>query len=79
MKGMSGEEMYKAVRDGVYGAIWQMITNATDDPCQDFYYTIGKAVEKAVDSAVGSVDLEAAFERAIAAKLDKPKDETDEG
>ena len=29
------EELLAAIRDGVYDAMWQMITNATSMPCND--------------------------------------------
>ena len=34
---VTAEQFLRAVRDGVSDAMWQMMTNATDMPCHDFY------------------------------------------
>jgi hypothetical protein len=41
------ERIYQSIEEGVYRAMWQMITNATDMPCADFYDSIKIAAEKA--------------------------------
>jgi hypothetical protein len=41
-------EMKHAVTTGVENAMWQMITNATQMPCRDFFDTVGDAVERAM-------------------------------
>ena len=43
------DKVYAAISDGVEKAIWRMITNATDAPCQDFYTTVEKAVRQAFE------------------------------
>jgi len=43
------EKVYEAIAEGVERAIWRMITNATDMPCQDFYDTIEKAAKEAFE------------------------------
>jgi hypothetical protein len=40
---------YDAIAEGVYRAMWEMITNATDAPCADFYATIERAAEAACE------------------------------
>lgn len=46
------EEILQAIEDGVERAMWQMITNATSMPCQDFYDTIKEAAEKSFSGIV---------------------------
>lgn len=48
----SAEQIVEAIRDGVRAAMWQMITNATDMPCADFYDTIEKAVRQAAEDVL---------------------------
>lgn len=43
------EKVYEAISKGVENAMWQMITNATSAPCQDFYATIEKAAKEAFE------------------------------
>lgn len=43
------ERIYQEIYRGVYDAMWQMMTNATDTPCKDFYSTIEDAVRNALD------------------------------
>ena len=45
------EKVYEAISKGVENAIWKMITNATDAPCEDFYATVEKATKEAFQSA----------------------------
>ena len=45
---MSNKDIYDAIRQGVNDAFWQMITDATDAPCADFYDTIREAVKEAI-------------------------------
>jgi len=42
-------KVYAAIADGVERAIWQMINNATETPCRDFYDTIEKAARAAFE------------------------------
>lgn len=44
---LNEEEIYKAIKDGVYEAMWQLFTNATDMPCSDFYNYIKEGVKEA--------------------------------
>ncbi len=46
---LEAEKVYEAIAEGVERAIWRMITNATDMPCQDFYDTIHKAAKEAFE------------------------------
>jgi hypothetical protein len=48
---MDEDRFYEAVADGVERAMWRMITNATQMPCEDFYDTIKEAAEKALIAA----------------------------
>jgi hypothetical protein len=41
-------KVYEAIAEGVDRAMWRMITNATDMPCQDFYDTLEKAAKAAI-------------------------------
>jgi hypothetical protein len=41
------EEFLEAVRQGVYDAVWDAITDATLRPCRNLFETIGAAVERA--------------------------------
>lgn len=47
LENLDASEVYAAISDGVYRAIWQMITNSTDMPCNDFYDTIKDAAKAA--------------------------------
>jgi hypothetical protein len=49
---LSKEELMEAIADGVERAMWQMITNATQAPCHDFFDTIGDAVERAMTKQI---------------------------
>jgi hypothetical protein len=42
------EELLNAIREGVYDAMWQMITNATSMPCHDFFDQVREGVENAM-------------------------------
>jgi hypothetical protein len=46
--------VYRAIYEGVYDAMWQMITNATMMPCSDFF----AAIEKAAENAFSKLALE---------------------
>ncbi len=41
------DKIYHAIGQGVHDAIWDMITNATQMPCADFYDTIKEAAREA--------------------------------
>lgn len=43
------EEFMNKIQEGVHSAIWQIATNATSAPCSDFYDSIQKGVEKAME------------------------------
>jgi hypothetical protein len=45
---LTKQEMMEAITLGVYRAFWQMITNATDMPCDDFYAAVQNGVQKAM-------------------------------
>jgi hypothetical protein len=49
---VSKQELLDAIRDGVSDAMWQMITNATSEPCADFYETVRDGVETAISKAM---------------------------
>ena len=49
--------VYEQIHTGVQDALWQMITNATQMPCHDFYDSIKDAVKKAVAQAIDKGDL----------------------
>jgi biotin operon repressor len=42
------DELLGAIREGVYEAMWQMITNATSMPCHDFFDHVREGVENAM-------------------------------
>lgn len=46
---MNSLQFQEAIKEGVQSAIWQVATNATDMPCADFYDSIQKGVEKAME------------------------------
>ena len=46
------EQFLEAVRQGVYDAVWQMITNNTDMPCADFYDTVKEAVKEGIQEGI---------------------------
>lgn len=41
------DRYYEAIAEGVYRAMWQMITNNTSSPCADFFFHIERAAETA--------------------------------
>ena len=41
------EQVYEAITEGVYRAIWRLATHATDMPCKDFYDSIKDGVKEA--------------------------------
>lgn len=45
---IDGRPVVDAFSKGTKDAIWQMITNATDTPCQDFYDAVTKGVKEAI-------------------------------
>jgi hypothetical protein len=45
---LNPEKIYEAIRQGTYDAIWQMINNATDAPCADFFDSIKEGARLAV-------------------------------
>jgi hypothetical protein len=47
-KDIPHEIVHDAIRQGVRGAIWNMITNNTQMPCADFYDAIKDGVESAM-------------------------------
>lgn len=49
--GLDAERIYEAISEGVYRAMWQVITNATSMPCHDFYYAIKEAAQTAFENA----------------------------
>jgi hypothetical protein len=50
--GITTEQFLEAVRQGVYDAVWQMITNNTDMPCADFYDTVKEAVKEGTQEGI---------------------------
>ena len=44
---MEDDKFYEAIAEGVRRAVWDIATNATDAPCQDFYEYIQKGVKEA--------------------------------
>jgi hypothetical protein len=46
---VTADRIVGAIRDGVREAMWQMITNATDAPCHDFYTMVKMGVEEAME------------------------------
>ena len=45
---VTSEQLLQAVRDGVCDAMWQMMTNATPMPCNDFYDTVKDGIKEAM-------------------------------
>lgn len=45
---IDSDKFYDAISVGVQGAIWQMITNATDAPTADFFETVKEGVKEAM-------------------------------
>jgi len=43
------DDIKEAIYRGVYDAMWQMITGATDMPCHDFYDTIKDAIKESIE------------------------------
>jgi len=41
------DKFYEAIAEGTHRAFWQLMTNATSMPCNDFYATIERAAEAA--------------------------------
>lgn len=52
---LTKEELLGAIRDGVYEAMWQMITNATSMPCNDFYDTVKAGIAEGIAAAAERV------------------------
>jgi hypothetical protein len=48
---LTKQELQEAITEGVYRAFWDMITNATDMPCADFYAAVQNGVKEAMSSA----------------------------
>lgn len=44
------EPFLNAIREGVQNAMWQLFTNATDAPCQDFFHHIKSGVKEGIES-----------------------------
>ena len=44
------ELLFDAVREGTRQGIWQMITNDTNTPCDDFYETVQQGIVEALKS-----------------------------
>jgi hypothetical protein len=53
---ITNEQILNAIREGVRDAFWQMMTNATDAPCQDFYAAIEQGVENAMENGTRRPD-----------------------
>ena len=49
-KDIPHEIVYEAIKVGVRQAIWDMITNATQMPCGDFYDTVKDGVREAIEN-----------------------------
>jgi hypothetical protein len=56
MPKLTKEDMKDAITKGVYHAFWQMITNATDAPCADFYDFVKDGVEKAMSNLAANIE-----------------------
>jgi hypothetical protein len=56
MPKLTKEDMKGAITKGVYHAFWQMITNATDAPCADFYDFVKDGVEKAMSNLAANIE-----------------------
>lgn len=48
---MGDGRLHKAIVNGVENAMWRMMTNATDAPCQDFYEAITNGIAKGIEEA----------------------------
>lgn len=48
---MGNGRLHKAIADGVENAMWRMMTNATDAPCQDFYEAVTNGIAKGIGEA----------------------------
>ena len=46
---LSKDELKEAVTEGVRRAFWDMITNATQAPCADFFDSVKDGVKEAVE------------------------------
>lgn len=46
------ERVYEAIERGVFNAVWKVATNATDQPCSDFYYHIKEGAKEAMEQVV---------------------------
>lgn len=69
---MSDSRVYDAVKEGVRDAIWQMITNATDCPCGDFFEFLKDGVAKGIfDAMPCSDDVLDTIRKAIAPTFDE--------
>lgn len=49
------ELIFEAIAEGVDRAMWRMITNGTQMPCNDFFATIKEAVNEAMERVVDKV------------------------
>jgi hypothetical protein len=49
---ISKDELLDAIRAGVRDAVWEMITNATSAPCEDFFDTVKSGIETGVSNAM---------------------------
>lgn len=49
LEDLDEERVYKAIYEGVKDAFWQLMTNATDAPCSDFYHHIKEGVKEALE------------------------------
>ena len=50
LSNLDQERVYEAISKGVEDAMWRMITNATDAPCNDFFESIKEGVSAAIPS-----------------------------
>ncbi len=57
---ISKQELLEAISEGVYHAIWQMITNDTSAPCADFFETVKQGVAQGIEAAARKGDTPAA-------------------
>ncbi len=56
---LASQKFFDAIAAGTKDAVWAMITNATDAPCEDFF----NVIEKAAKTAFGDVSIHTQAEK----------------
>lgn len=75
---LSDEQILEAIRKGVHDAMWQMITNATQMPCADFFDTLKQGIHDGIEDAMPlRSDIKEAIAEGVAKSMPWPSEIAD--